>query len=396
MRDGKQTNEMTRDRQSYRIALAGLGVALFCSLPIRSHAAEGASAALPTGKVEKSPVVSSPAVPNRSVKPKAASGEASLQKRSESTSAKPAAVPPPQGPKVYPITSVFVKEELPEEKTLPPPPPPAPLDLGIAPEVSLFPQWAREQTTATQSQTSPAPSPDRPQAPPPTAPVAPVGPPEPDSQVAPLPIAGLDGAVLPETLRKWQAAFASPSTQTVLTQAPVATPRNAPAILPTPTPSVSARSNPASAPASPSAARPGQKSVVPKSHPLPTPAAQSVSATAPTKEKPLDLNTATRAQLMELPGVDGIRADLILAHRRAIGAFRTHTQLREVYGISDAIWEQVADRVTAQTGVAGGGVSAGTPAGAGNRVFRPALPQSPTRPQTPALPTPPAPPVVGR
>ncbi len=108
------------------------------------------------------------------------------------------------------------------------------------------------------------------------------------------------------------------------------------------------------------------------------------------------LNTATRAQLMELPGVDGIRADLILAHRRAIGAFRTHTQLREVYGISDAIWEQVADRVTVQTGVAGGGVSAGTPAGAGNRVFRPALPQSPTRPHTPALPTPPAPPVVGR
>jgi len=374
----------------------------------------------------------------RTVKPKTASSEANAPKAgkgdakapvaaSEKVPAAPAPVPreavaarnpvtpapaPVQGPKVYPITSVFVKEELPEEKTLPPPPPPAPLDLGVAPEGQLFPEWARSATSATQV-VSPGGLPADAGASTQTAVVkkaaepAPVGPPEPQAQPVKSSEQGLplpDGSGVAPVVKPVPTPVPAPAPIPPEAGALPVSPETMGEPVATPTPGASVQVAAAAAPAAassklkpapagatkPLAGKSGSKDAAVKPHPLPTPTARPLSPTAPTKENPLDLNAATRAQLMELPGVDGIRADLILAHRRAIGSFRAAVQLREVYGISDTIWEQVADLVTVVPG------ASARPAAAASRLplgkaLKPALPQSPVRPK---LPTPPAPPVT--
>jgi hypothetical protein len=332
-------------------------------------------------------------------------------KESVSSKAATAAPAPIQGPKVYPITSVFVKEELPEEKTLPSPPPPAPLDLGVAPEVSLFPEWARSVTSETQAQAPVEGTPVDSKATTQTtvvktsepSPVTPVEPNVPEIAAASKAPEQTDRAIPDPT--------PSPTPSPAVTNAPPVPPETTGTLIATPAPkqpvqiaaaapvTVSPKPGPAGAKAP--AAKNDPKAAVVKPHPLPTSVARPLSPTAPTREKPLDLNAATRAQLMELPGVDGIRADLILAHRRAIRSFRATTQLREVYGISDTIWEQVADLVTVVPGTPGAsgqpGVAASAPKLPLGKVLKPALPQSPVRPQSPTPPVPPvAPPATTR
>lgn len=60
-------------------------------------------------------------------------------------------------------------------------------------------------------------------------------------------------------------------------------------------------------------------------------------AATPQGNGPVDLNSAAPAELAALPGLDINRANLIIAHRKAIGGFRQIEQLREVYGISEKI-----------------------------------------------------------
>ncbi len=368
------------------------------------------SVALPSASAKASlgksvPAQSANGTPDRTVKPKTAKSEAKAAKP-EKVSTPDATVPrnaatpaaaPLQGPKVYPITSVFVKEELPEEKTLPPPPPPAPLDLGVAPEVQLFPEWARSATSATQSQPFPSGAVADARVSTQTAVAktpepAPAGPPEPQDPegAAPGQSSGVKAVSAPASVpSKADFVLAASETTGTLNSTPLAT-QPAQIAAAAPTAVVVPKSGPATAKAL--TAKNGQKGSGVKVSPFPTPSIKPPSPTAPTKENPLDLNTATRAQLMELPGVDGIRADLILAHRRAIGSFRAATQLREVYGISDTIWEQVADLVIA---VPGATSKPGRAASASrlplDKVLKPALPQSPVRPK---LPTPPAHPVA--
>jgi DNA uptake protein ComE-like DNA-binding protein len=422
--------------------LAGMGIGIVVpdSVSSAQDAVPGkvaVSLALP-GAVKTVAAKSVDETAARTVKPKTVSSETRSSKGGKGgskapvvapakESAAPASVPqqaevartpvspaptPVQAPKVYPITSVFVKEELPEEKTLPPPPPPAPLDLGVAPEAQLFPEWARSATSATQV-ASPAGSLADAGASTQTAVVkkvaepAPVAPPEPQTppatpsaQEALLP----DGGGTPQVVKPVPTPVPVPTPIPPETGALPVSPETMGGLVVTPTPAAPVQVASAAAPGGtaasklkptpagatkPPAGKNGAKGAAVKPHPLPTPTARSMSPTAPTKEKPLDLNTATRVQLMELPGVDGIRADLILAHRRAIGSFRVTTQLREVYGISDSIWEQVADLVTVAPG-APARPTAGASRLPVDKVFRPALPQSPVRPK---LPTPPAPPV---
>ena len=56
---------------------------------------------------------------------------------------------------------------------------------------------------------------------------------------------------------------------------------------------------------------------------------------APTADAPLDLNTATQAQLEALPGVGPELARRILAYREEFGKFVATEQLMDVQGIGE-------------------------------------------------------------
>src|SRR5262249_33419329 len=74
--------------------------------------------------------------------------------------------------------------------------------------------------------------------------------------------------------------------------------------------------------------------------------AGSRSATKPSTQDPgvfLDLNTATRAELLQLPGIGPGLADRILAYRKAHGPFRHVQDLRKVPGFGPATWQRVRD-----------------------------------------------------
>jgi competence protein ComEA len=61
---------------------------------------------------------------------------------------------------------------------------------------------------------------------------------------------------------------------------------------------------------------------------------------------PVNLNTATLAQLDALPGVGPVLAQRIIDHRERHGAFRAVGDLRQVDGIGEARYEQLKDLVT--------------------------------------------------
>jgi competence protein ComEA len=61
---------------------------------------------------------------------------------------------------------------------------------------------------------------------------------------------------------------------------------------------------------------------------------------------PLNLNTATLAELDGLPGVGPVLAQRILDARTAQGGFTAVSDLRKVDGIGDARYEQLKDLVT--------------------------------------------------
>ncbi|WP_434741331.1 helix-hairpin-helix domain-containing protein [Micromonospora sp. SH-82] len=61
---------------------------------------------------------------------------------------------------------------------------------------------------------------------------------------------------------------------------------------------------------------------------------------------PVNLNTATLAELDALPGVGPVLAQRILAHREQQGGFRSVGDLRQVDGIGDARYEQLKELVT--------------------------------------------------
>ncbi|MBQ1021658.1 ComEA family DNA-binding protein [Micromonospora sp. D93] len=80
--------------------------------------------------------------------------------------------------------------------------------------------------------------------------------------------------------------------------------------------------------------------------PGPGGAAGPVAGGAAPAAGPVNLNTATLAQLDALPGVGPVLAQRILAHRDQHGGFKSVGDLRQVDGIGDARYEQLKDLVT--------------------------------------------------
>ncbi|MQA95881.1 MAG: ComEA family DNA-binding protein [Streptosporangiales bacterium] len=66
---------------------------------------------------------------------------------------------------------------------------------------------------------------------------------------------------------------------------------------------------------------------------------------APGGAAPLNLNAATAAQLEQLPGIGPVLAQRIVEHRTRIGGFRSVDQLRDVSGIGEKKYAELAPGV---------------------------------------------------
>lgn len=59
----------------------------------------------------------------------------------------------------------------------------------------------------------------------------------------------------------------------------------------------------------------------------------------------LDINLATAAELMELPGIGQTRADAIITYREEHGAFACKEDIMQVTGIKGAIYEKIESHI---------------------------------------------------
>lgn len=60
----------------------------------------------------------------------------------------------------------------------------------------------------------------------------------------------------------------------------------------------------------------------------------------------ININTASAAELMQLPGIGQAKAEAILAYRTESGGFREIAELMQIPGIKESIFEKVKDRIT--------------------------------------------------
>jgi competence protein ComEA len=64
------------------------------------------------------------------------------------------------------------------------------------------------------------------------------------------------------------------------------------------------------------------------------------------KRAKLDINTATRAQLLLVPGLDGALADAIIKYREDFGGFMALTELKSAIGLDANTYKQLAKSLT--------------------------------------------------
>ncbi len=60
----------------------------------------------------------------------------------------------------------------------------------------------------------------------------------------------------------------------------------------------------------------------------------------------ININTATRAELMTLPGIGQSRADDIIAYRKSNGSFRQIDDIMQVPGIKEGAFSKIKDYIT--------------------------------------------------
>jgi competence protein ComEA len=67
---------------------------------------------------------------------------------------------------------------------------------------------------------------------------------------------------------------------------------------------------------------------------------------AKAKKAKLDINTATREQLLQVPGMDAALADAIIRYRQDYGSFTALTELKSAMGLDAATYKQLAKTLT--------------------------------------------------
>lgn len=78
---------------------------------------------------------------------------------------------------------------------------------------------------------------------------------------------------------------------------------------------------------------------------------EAVSSTADNDDNisvsfPLNLNTCTKEELMEIDGIGEVRADAIIAYHEKLGGYSSVEQLKDISGIGDKTFEKIAPYVT--------------------------------------------------
>ena len=59
----------------------------------------------------------------------------------------------------------------------------------------------------------------------------------------------------------------------------------------------------------------------------------------------VNLNTATKEELMTLPGIGEAKADSILSYRESAGGFQSIEQIKEIEGIKDGVFEKIKELI---------------------------------------------------
>ncbi len=69
-------------------------------------------------------------------------------------------------------------------------------------------------------------------------------------------------------------------------------------------------------------------------------------STEPSQQKKININTATREELMTLPGIGESKALTILAYRKEHGRFAGIEDLMQIPGIKEAVFSKIQDYIT--------------------------------------------------
>ena len=60
----------------------------------------------------------------------------------------------------------------------------------------------------------------------------------------------------------------------------------------------------------------------------------------------ISLNTATKEELMQLPGIGESKAELIIRYREENGSFQNIEEIKNIKGIGDSIFEKIKANIT--------------------------------------------------
>ena len=60
----------------------------------------------------------------------------------------------------------------------------------------------------------------------------------------------------------------------------------------------------------------------------------------------MNLNTASKEELMTLPGIGEAKAEAILQYRSEHGAFSAAEELLQISGIKEGVFSKIKDRIT--------------------------------------------------
>jgi competence protein ComEA helix-hairpin-helix repeat region len=90
----------------------------------------------------------------------------------------------------------------------------------------------------------------------------------------------------------------------------------------------------------------GQSIIVPSKDEVEQGALVSPTSSSTAQEGKININTATKEELMQLTGIGESKAVSILSYRETNGKFQTIEELKNISGIGDATFEKLREQIT--------------------------------------------------